>query len=206
MPRRLCLYLSALAMVTAGCSDDDQFGRITFDGGPPPDAGPAPNDLPGKWMTGTQSFESIVGGLAALDYIADLGRSSAGDDKLAWSAAFDASFQMIRAYEMSLAAQFLDGLTKVPEFRLWGIQSPERLSERMPTFAISHDSIPSIEVARFLGEKGICVWHGHYYALNLSEDLGREPAGMVRLGFTHYNLPSEVERTLNALSEISSAG
>jgi cysteine desulfurase family protein (TIGR01976 family) len=166
---------------------------------------PAPNDLPGKWMTGTQSFESIVGGLAALDYIADLGRQSVGEAELSWSAAFDAAFQRIRRYELSLAAQFLDGLSKLPEFRLWGIQSPDRLSERMPTFAISHDSIPSIEVARVLGERGICVWHGHYYALNLSEDLGQEPEGMVRLGFTHYNLTSEVDRTLKALSEVSSS-
>jgi cysteine desulfurase family protein (TIGR01976 family) len=166
---------------------------------------PAPNDLPGKWMTGTQSFESIVGGLAALEYMADLGRQASGEAGLSWSEAFDGAFQRIRGYELALAGQFLEGLSTLPEFHLWGIRSADRLAERMPTFAISHDSIPSIEVARFLGEQGIFVWHGHYYALNLSEDLGREPEGMVRLGFTHYNLPSEVDRTLRALSELPSA-
>ncbi len=55
-------------------------GRIL---GPPRVAGttleaykvrPSSNELPGKWMTGTQSHESIVGGLACVDYLADLGR------------------------------------------------------------------------------------------------------------------------------------
>ena len=163
---------------------------------------PAPHELPGKWMTGTQSFESIVGGLAALDYIAEIGKSSAEDGELSQSQAYDSAFRAIREYEMRLASQFIGGISALSRFKLWGIQSKDRLAERMPTFAVTHESMPSIEVARYLGEKGICVWHGHYYALNLSTDLGREPAGMVRLGLTHYNLAAEVERTLGALAEL----
>ena len=34
---------------------------------------PAPDDPPGKWETGTQSFESLAGITAAVDYIASLG-------------------------------------------------------------------------------------------------------------------------------------
>ncbi|MEC7718536.1 MAG: cysteine desulfurase-like protein, partial [Planctomycetota bacterium] len=163
---------------------------------------PAPSELPGKWMTGTQSFESIVGGLAALDYIAEIGENSAERGELSRSEAYDSAFSVIREYEMQLASQFIEGISALSKFKLWGIQSKDRLAERMPTFAITHDSMPSIEVARYLGDKGICVWHGHYYALNLSADLGREPAGMVRLGLTHYNLAAEVERVLGALAEV----
>jgi cysteine desulfurase family protein (TIGR01976 family) len=36
---------------------------------------PVPDTLPDRWMTGTQSHESIAGTLAAIDYLADLGRS-----------------------------------------------------------------------------------------------------------------------------------
>ena len=46
MPRLSLICLCALVVATTGCPDDDQFGRLNFDGGPPPDAGPAPNDLP----------------------------------------------------------------------------------------------------------------------------------------------------------------
>jgi len=46
MSRLPLIYLSALVVATTGCPDDDQFGRLNFDAGPPADAGPAPNDLP----------------------------------------------------------------------------------------------------------------------------------------------------------------
>ena len=35
---------------------------------------PSPNELPGRWMTGTQNHECIMGTLAAVDYIAQLGK------------------------------------------------------------------------------------------------------------------------------------
>src|ERR1043166_8559957 len=33
---------------------------------------PAPSDLPGKWMTGTQNHECLAGVVAAVEYLADL--------------------------------------------------------------------------------------------------------------------------------------
>ena len=50
-----------------------------------------------------------------------------------------------------------------------------------------------------LGDDGIYVWHGNYYALELSEQLNREPEGMVRIGLAHYNTANEVDRLLEAL-------
>jgi len=38
---------------------------------------PASEDLPGRWMTGTQSHEGIAGALAAVEYLAALGRTVA---------------------------------------------------------------------------------------------------------------------------------
>jgi selenocysteine lyase/cysteine desulfurase len=56
-----------------------------------------------------------------------------------------------------------------------------------------------VEVARALGDQGICVWHGNYYALPLTESLGVEPHGMVRIGMVHYNTAEEVDRVVQAL-------
>ena len=50
-----------------------------------------------------------------------------------------------------------------------------------------------------LGGQGLFVWHGNYYALNLTETLGLEPDGMLRVGLLHYNTLAEVERLLEAL-------
>jgi selenocysteine lyase/cysteine desulfurase len=58
------------------------------------------------------------------------------------------------------------------------------------------------EIARYLGERGIFVWHGNYYALPLTEALGVEPNGMVRVGALHYNTPAEIDRLVAALREM----
>ena len=39
---------------------------------------PAPEAPPGKWETGTQSFESLAGVTAAVDYLASLGQRAGG--------------------------------------------------------------------------------------------------------------------------------
>ena len=58
---------------------------------------------------------------------------------------------------------------------------------------------PSI-IWRKLGDKGIFVWHGNYYALAVSEKLGVENSGgMVRVGLAHYNTREEVDRFLSVI-------
>jgi len=44
--RRSVLFVALSTVVLTGCPEDDNFGRLDFDAGPPADAGPAPNDLP----------------------------------------------------------------------------------------------------------------------------------------------------------------
>jgi selenocysteine lyase/cysteine desulfurase len=68
--------------------------------------------------------------------------------------------------------------------------------------SLTHRDRSPREVAEFLGQRGIFVWHGNYYALSLSEALGREPEGMLRVGFVHYNTAAEVERLLEGLNDL----
>lgn len=170
---------------------------------------PAPDSLPGKWMTGTQSHETLVGVGQAIDYLADVGRqalAAAEQPAAATSrrAALKAAFTAISGYERSLAARLLDALAAVPGLRLWGLASPARLDERVATFAVTHPAKTAPEIAEALGRAGLFVWHGNYYALNLSEALGREPHGMVRIGLVHYNTADEVDRLADELRRIVS--
>lgn len=160
---------------------------------------PAPNTLPGKWMTGTQNHECLAGTRAAVDYLADLGRSISGSPALPRRAALVAAFDAIGRYERQLSVQLLAGLAEIPAIKVWGITDPARAAERFPTFSITHARLKPQEVAERLGRLGLFVWHGNYYALNLSEQLGREPEGMVRIGMVHYNTPAEVNRLIQAL-------
>jgi selenocysteine lyase/cysteine desulfurase len=72
---------------------------------------------------------------------------------------------------------------------------------RVPTFAFNVDGIPSGEVAARLGERGLAVWSGNYYALEVMKRLGLED-GAVRVGFVHYNSAGEVDRLLQELERL----
>ena len=58
------------------------------------------------------------------------------------------------------------------------------------------------QIADALAERGIFVWAGNFYALELSEALGLEPEGVLRVGVLHYNTMEEVDRFLSELSGI----
>ena len=103
-----------------------------------------------------------------------------------------------------LAARLLSGLAELPRFTVWGIPGTARLHERVPTVAVRHAELTAHEVAERLAEQGIFVWHGNFYALPLTEALGLEPEGVVRIGLLHYNTTGEVDRLLAALAELES--
>lgn len=169
---------------------------------------PASDAPPEKWETGTQSFESLAGVAAAVDYLASIG---AGEDGSVGGAGLDAraavlarAMQRIKEYEQTLSRRFLEGATNVPGLRVYGVTDVERLEERTPTFAVRLEGRTPRDVAERLGEKGIYVWDGHYYAVAVMERLGLlESGGLVRIGFVHYNTPAEVDAVLAALDRLA---
>ena len=161
---------------------------------------PATNELPGKWMTGTQNHECIAGVLAAIDYLADLGRDVTSDQSLDRRSALKASYQAVGEHERSLVARMLAGLQANGEVKVRGITDPSQFDQRLPTVSITHQRLRPTEIAAQLNQKGIFVWHGNYYALQITETLGLEPDGMVRIGLVHYNTEEEVDRFLKALN------
>ncbi|UCC87066.1 MAG: aminotransferase class V-fold PLP-dependent enzyme [Anaerolineales bacterium] len=74
------------------------------------------------------------------------------------------------------------------------------LIQRVPTVAFTLEGYTPRQVAEQLGQAGIFVWDGNYYALAVTERLGvEESGGMVRVGVAHYNTLGEVERLLAAV-------
>jgi selenocysteine lyase/cysteine desulfurase len=86
--------------------------------------------------------------------------------------------------------------------RVRGITNQARFNERVPTVSITHAKLSPLELADYLASRGIFAWHGNFYALLLTEALGLEPEGMVRLGLLHYNTSEEVGRLLSVLKEL----
>jgi cysteine desulfurase family protein (TIGR01976 family) len=142
---------------------------------------PAPSEPLGhRFETGTQPFELLAGFVAAVEYIESLGWT----DIVGW--------------ERVLGSRFLAGLPDT--VRLHGLPTMEG---RVPTFAFSVDGLGAAEVAARLGERGLAVWHGNYYALEVMKRLGLEDdGGAVRVGFVHYNTAEEVDRLLAELARL----
>jgi selenocysteine lyase/cysteine desulfurase len=71
--------------------------------------------------------------------------------------------------------------------------------DRVPTVMFSVKGTDPAELAAALAAERVAVWHGNYYALELSRLLDLEPDGALRAGIVHYNDESDVDRLLHAL-------
>ena len=165
---------------------------------------PAPDEAPERWETGTQNHEGLAGMVAAVDYLADIGRTygdpASGDRRTAIVAGFEA----IGAHERELTARFLRGVADIASVRLWGIADENRPDERTPTFAVRVGEQDPLKTATELARRGIYVWDGHYYAITVMERLGLlDSGGAVRIGFCHYHSTDDVDRVLEALTDLA---
>jgi cysteine desulfurase family protein (TIGR01976 family) len=131
------------------------------------------------WETGTLPHELLAGFVAAVEYL----------DELGWEA--------IQTHERGLGERFLAGLPG--SCTLYGLATMEG---RTPTFAFTVAGRTPREVAERLAERGIAVWDGDYYAVELMRRLGLQPGGAVRAGFVHYNTADEIDRLLAALAQL----
>ncbi|MGI9641150.1 MAG: aminotransferase class V-fold PLP-dependent enzyme, partial [Acidimicrobiia bacterium] len=161
---------------------------------PPYKLRPSPNSAPDRWETGTQSFESLAGVTAAVDYIASLGAGATRRERIA------SAYEAIHEYEAGLSDRFLSKLAEMPDVTLYGQPTS---SGRTPTFAVDVAGMRPAEVAAALGDRGIFVWSGDYYAVEVMRRLDRSEDGLVRIGFVHYNTIEEVDRVLDGIGEIT---
>ena len=135
--------------------------------------------LGARFETGTLAHELLAGFVAAVEYVESIG----------WPA--------IQAHERTLGERFLDGLPS--SCALYGLPT---MDGRVPTFAFNVEGHTPRAVAQYLGERGIAVWDGDYYAVEVMERLGLGDQGAVRAGIVHYNTAAEVDRLLATLGEL----
>jgi cysteine desulfurase family protein (TIGR01976 family) len=160
---------------------------------------PAPGSGPGRWETGTQSFESLAGVTAAVDYLASLGTGDSRRDALR-----DA-MGLIALHEEGLARRFFEGASSIPGITIHG--PAPGTSPRAPTFALTLDGIRPADAAARLAAEGIFAWSGHHYAVEATRRLGLlDRGGTLRIGFVHYSTVEEVDRVLEALARMTPPG
>ncbi|MBN1103934.1 MAG: cysteine desulfurase-like protein [Deltaproteobacteria bacterium] len=162
---------------------------------------PAPDQPPRKFETGTQNHEAIAGTLAAVEYLASLGDAQGSMDR---RGKVLEGMRLIQEYERGLCDHLLRGLIEVKGLTVYGIADPDRMDQRVPTVSFRLDGFTPFQLAAHLGDRGIFVWHGNYYAPALTQRLGLEDlGGMVRVGLVHYNTTEEVDRLLEELHRLT---
>ena len=172
---------------------------------------PAQATPPHKFETGTLNHEGLAAVTAAIDYLAELGRNNGSylegtvnlDDYEGRRKELKQAMNAIAAYERPLFAYMMAEVQKIPGITVYGITNPEEFDQRCPTLAFTRSGFTPAEMAAHLGDQGIFVWDGNYYALAVTERLGlEESGGMVRVGLAHYNTKEEVDRLITALREM----
>ena len=158
-------------------------------------------EVPFRWMTGTQGHESMAGTLAAIEHLAWLGRMLSGEG-MSRREALSVAFSAIEEYERELCWKMIEGLQTIDGLKIWGITDPSMKQHRAPTVSFTHPSMTAEKIGAALAEQGIFAWAGNFYALELSEALGLEPEGALRVGILHYNTAEEIDRFVDELSGI----
>ena len=146
--------------------------------------------------TGTLNHAALAGVRAAVDFIASLGT---GEDL---RSQILSAMEQIHQHEIALAGKLHRGLTSIKGVELVGL--PVDGGERAPTLSFTLEGKTPTEVCTYLASKNICAWAGHFYALRAVEVLGLlEKGGVTRMGMSIYNLPSEIDYTLEAVAELA---
>jgi cysteine desulfurase family protein (TIGR01976 family) len=150
---------------------------------------------PFRIETGTLNHAALAGVKAAVDYIASWGEGADLRSRIV------SAMAGISEWEHGLGSSYYDQVRRIPGVTVWG---QDFSGPRAPTVSITIDGVHPRNAARALGEKGIQVWDGDFYAVRAIEVLGlKERGGVIRTGFAMYNTPEEIERLVAGVGALA---
>ncbi len=162
---------------------------------------------PLKFETGTLNHEGIYGAAEAVEFIASLGEDYEQyfEDELKGLEGrrrkVIAGMLAIEAYEQPITEYLIEELGKIPGVKVYG---PPKGHPRTSTISFTMSNKTPREVAEYLGEKGIFVWDGDFFASKTVFVLGlREKGGLIRIGLAPYNTKEEIDRALEGIRELA---
>ena len=148
---------------------------------------PSSDDVPDRFERGTSQFAQLVAVTATVNWLATLGTGPSRRAQLL------SAMGSLRQQEEQVFRRLLAGLDERPDVRRVG--NPSR---RTPTVAFLKEGETPQQTAARLAAKGVAVWAGDYYAVELMTALGL-PNGAVRAGVVGYTSDDDVDRLLAAL-------
>jgi cysteine desulfurase family protein (TIGR01976 family) len=152
---------------------------------------PAPSGVPARFERGTPAFEQLAGIVATVDWLAGL-TDTPGTRRERLLAAMAAAEQ----HTGGLLARMVEGLEAIASVRL--LPADRR---RTSTASFTVEGMAPATVAAALGDAGVSVWHGDYYAYELMHRFGlADSGGAVRASPVLYNDESDIDRLLAAVA------
>ncbi len=144
-----------------------------------------PTEMPEALEAGTLNAHGIAGLLAGLEYISTVG------------------IDVIRNRELTLANQFLEGISEIPGIRILG----EHKEPHAPIVTLNIGDMDAAVVGDQLSTLyGICVRTGTHCAPLAHLALGTQAQGAVRFSFSSFNTDEEIKTGIRAIAEIAGQG
>lgn len=138
-------------------------------------------DAPHGFEAGTPPIAQAIGLGAAIEYMEH-----------------NINFDELVLYEAQLCARLIDGLSKINQVTILGPIAELKKRGHLVSFLIK--TIHSHDVAAFLDSRGISVRAGHHCAQPFAEKLGYDAS--VRVSFYFYNTGEDVDRIIQAISDL----
>lgn len=154
---------------------------------------PSPDTVPERFEHGTLPYELLAGVTATVDFLASFGGTRGSRrDRLARFYADSGE------YEREMSEKIIAALGEVPGVRRIG--DPTRAT---PTVLFTIEGQRPERIAEFLGQRGIAVSAGSFYAHEAVQH-ARLGDGGIRLSLAPYTTAADVDALISALRELTS--
>lgn len=136
----------------------------------------------------------IAASAGVVDYLERV--AELAGDNVEGATPFRKAHAAMRLQEEILLAPLMEFLRTRNNVRLIGPSDP---AKRAPTVSLALNEL-AVEAADRLSRHKVMASGGHFYAYRLLEALGLNPGhGVLRVSFTHYTTPAEVQQLIEAL-------
>jgi cysteine desulfurase family protein (TIGR01976 family) len=157
---------------------------------------PASDEIPERFELGTPAYELLAGVAAAVDFLADLVPGDGSRrERLATSLA------ALEEHEDRLRDRLESALVDLP-----GVTLHSRAARRTPTLLATFAGRDPQDVRRHLATRNVNAPAGSFYAYEASHRLGLGDGGGLRMGLAPYTDDRDVDRLLEALTELVAGG
>lgn len=158
--------------------------------------------VPGKLEPGNPNYELAYSTDGIVEYFASLGEqqgvTGTRREKLA------AGYGAMTRHEDQLTERLMSWLRSRNDCRVIGEQQAPG-SARVPTIAFKFRGVDSAAAARAMDKYGIAIRFGDFHSRRLIESLGEsDDNGVIRVSMVHYNTLEQVDRFIDAMSEVVS--